>query len=141
MEISAQDMQIFQLKAEGRQDDEISQIVKLPPGTVKSRYTAIYKKLGAKNGAEAVKIAEQQGLLPKNSSQKPTFLLSLTARERDVGQEVANGLQNSQIARKLNISVSKVENAIHSLLSKTGCKNRIELAGAMAKIQQAQCWM
>ncbi|MER6950533.1 response regulator transcription factor [Nonomuraea sp. NPDC000554] len=53
---------------------------------------------------------------------------SLTAREREVLDLVAQGLSNRQIAERLNVGVSTIKTHVASVMTKTGCQNRIGLA-------------
>jgi DNA-binding CsgD family transcriptional regulator len=50
----------------------------------------------------------------------------LTPRERDVLARVAEGLQNKEIAQKLDISVATVRNHVHNLLDKLGVHSKLE---------------
>ena len=52
---------------------------------------------------------------------------SLSAREVEIIELVANGLTNHQIAGKLDISKRTVDNHISNILSKTDTDNRVEL--------------
>ncbi|MDQ6522281.1 AAA family ATPase [Nocardioides sp. LHD-245] len=54
--------------------------------------------------------------------------LGITAREHDVLELVAEGLQNKQIADRLYLSVRTVETHVGRLLQRTGCGERGELA-------------
>lgn len=54
--------------------------------------------------------------------------LKLTAREREVGTLVAQGLANKEIARALTMSVRTVEGHIYRVTSKLGVANRTELS-------------
>ncbi|MEU4807350.1 response regulator transcription factor [Actinosynnema sp. NPDC023587] len=53
---------------------------------------------------------------------------TLTARERDVVREVANGLTNQEIAARLHLSLSTVKTHLTSVQSKLGTRNRVEVA-------------
>ena len=50
----------------------------------------------------------------------------LTAREREVLQWVAAGLQNKQIASALDLSPATVRNHIHNILEKLGVHSKLE---------------
>ncbi|WP_436699314.1 ATP-binding protein [Nocardioides sp. BYT-33-1] len=54
--------------------------------------------------------------------------LGVTAREYDVLELVAEGLQNKQVADRLYLSVRTVETHVARLLQRTGCAERGELA-------------
>jgi DNA-binding NarL/FixJ family response regulator len=53
---------------------------------------------------------------------------TLTAREQDVLDLVAEGWSNTEIAERLHIGVTTVKTHITSLMTKTGSPNRVRLA-------------
>lgn len=53
--------------------------------------------------------------------------ISLSERELQVVELVADGLTNEKIAEKLEISKRTVDNHISNILSKTSTHNRVEL--------------
>ena len=53
---------------------------------------------------------------------------SLTAREREIAELIAEGLVNKDIARRLYITEKTVRNALTVIYSKLGVTNRLELA-------------
>lgn len=55
-------------------------------------------------------------------------LSSLTAREREILQLIAEGLSNKQIAEKLYISLSTVKNHVHNILEKLEVRSRADAA-------------
>lgn len=54
------------------------------------------------------------------------LLEPLTDREREILQEIAYGLRNDQIARKLVISEGTVKSHVHRILQKFGCEDRTQ---------------
>ncbi|WGX98573.1 response regulator transcription factor [Nocardioides sp. L-11A] len=56
----------------------------------------------------------------------------MTAREYDVLELVAEGLQNKHIAGRLHLSVRTVETHVARLLQRTGCGERGELAAYLS---------
>jgi DNA-binding CsgD family transcriptional regulator len=50
----------------------------------------------------------------------------LTAREREILQWVAAGLQNKEIAQKLDLSLATVRNHIHNILEKLAVHSKLE---------------
>jgi DNA-binding CsgD family transcriptional regulator len=55
----------------------------------------------------------------------------LTAREREVASQVARGLSNKEIARKLGISDGTVKLHVHRIFFKTKLKHRYQIIAAM----------
>lgn len=58
----------------------------------------------------------------------PTNMVRLSERERQIAYLVARGLKNRDIARELNISENTVKRHLQSIFSKTGARDRLELA-------------
>jgi len=52
----------------------------------------------------------------------------LTAREREIGELVAGGLTNKEVAARLFVSVRTVEATLSRLYAKLGVRSRTELA-------------
>lgn len=57
-------------------------------------------------------------------------LHNLTGREREVASNVALGLTNRQIARRLDISPATVKDHVHAILTKTGFESRSQVTAA-----------
>ncbi len=53
---------------------------------------------------------------------------SLTARELEVARDVADGLGNAQVARRLGLSEKTVRNVLSGVLPKVGARDRVHLA-------------
>ena len=53
--------------------------------------------------------------------------MTLSAREMEIIELVANGLTNQDIAQKLTISKRTVDNHVSNMFTKTGSKNRVAL--------------
>ncbi len=62
------------------------------------------------------------------SRHSPVPSRELTPREREVLGLVARGRNNTQIARELFISVNTVTRHMTNIFSKTGTRNRVEVA-------------
>lgn len=68
---------------------------------------------------------------------RPSGLQRLSEREQMVAGLVVRGLRNRQIAAELKISENTVKRHLQSIFSKTGARDRVELA-AMAAEQKAK---
>lgn len=66
-----------------------------------------------------------------NGHGKPSLSEALSRRESEVVQLVSTGLSNKEIADKLFISVRTVKAHLTSIFSKTGFRDRLELAVKM----------
>jgi DNA-binding CsgD family transcriptional regulator len=65
--------------------------------------------------------------LPVPQNEAPSVPAArLTAREHQVLQTMAAGLQNKEIARALGISPATVRNHVHSILEKLGVRSKLE---------------
>ena len=53
--------------------------------------------------------------------------MSLSAREMEIIELVADGLTNQEIAARLTISKRTVDNHVSNMFTKTGSKNRVAL--------------
>ncbi len=56
-----------------------------------------------------------------------TAHMTLSAREMEIIELVADGLTNQEIAEKLTISKRTVDNHVSNMFTKTGSKNRVAL--------------
>jgi DNA-binding NarL/FixJ family response regulator len=59
---------------------------------------------------------------------QPSSMLRLSERERQVSFMVARGMKNRDIASELTISENTVKRHLQSIFSKTGARDRLELA-------------
>jgi DNA-binding NarL/FixJ family response regulator len=74
-------------------------------------------------------LIDRYGASPRPRRQAAEALLrELTAREREVGAQVAEGHSNSEIARVLHVSEATVKAHVSRLLTKLGATNRVQLA-------------
>lgn len=63
--------------------------------------------------------------------EKRSLFSTLTKREQQVTNLIAEGLTNLQIAEKLDIKLTTLENYISIIYAKFGCKDRLELIGKL----------
>jgi len=54
--------------------------------------------------------------------------LGLTRRQQEIAPLLGDGLTNKEIASRLNLSEQTVKNHVHSMLRRTGAKDRLEVA-------------
>jgi two-component system response regulator DegU len=54
--------------------------------------------------------------------------LGLTRRQQEIAPLLADGLTNKEIASRLNLSEQTVKNHVHSMLRRTGAKDRLAVA-------------
>ena len=95
-------------------------------GAVRSAYRgeAVYRTSLAANALSRVAAT---GLKDSNAENKSPLLEVLTERERGILQEMAFGLRNDQIAKKLIISEGTVKSHVHRILQKFGCEDRTQV--------------
>jgi DNA-binding CsgD family transcriptional regulator/tetratricopeptide (TPR) repeat protein len=97
-------------------------------GTVAAACRALLRRAGA-----AVPRARRgDSVVPANLR-----VLGVTSREADVLALVAEGLTNRETAARLYLSPRTVEKHVASLLAKTGCRRRAQLAGYAARVWSA----
>jgi len=60
-------------------------------------------------------------------------IFTLTAREREIAELLADGLSNKLIARRLQVALPTVKNHVHSILEKWDCQSRGEAAARYSK--------
>ncbi len=72
----------------------------------------------------------QQVLTTMSAETKDTAhaLARLSIREREIAEHVARGMKNKNIAQSLNISENTVKRHLQSIFTKTGARDRLELA-------------
>lgn len=76
--------------------------------------------------------------MASDARRPPTSLGRLSERERQVSYLVARGMKNRDIATQLTISENTVKRHLQSIFSKTGSRDRLELAVlALTEINQA----
>lgn len=95
----------------------------LPPETIVSIIKKTERKKRYLTDIQATKIAE----LTIDPSENQTSLSSLTTREYQVFQEIAQGNSYSDIAKKLSLSKNTIGNHRMSILKKLKLKNNTDL--------------
>jgi len=73
-----------------------------------------------------------------NQPTAPSSMTRLSERERQISYMVARGMKNRDIASELSISENTVKRHLQSIFSKTGSRDRLELAVlALGEIEKA----
>ncbi|OCT11224.1 DNA-binding response regulator [Paenibacillus pectinilyticus] len=77
--------------------------------------------------ADVLSRVAASGLTAADSNQESLLAEPLTAREKDILQEMAYGLRNDQIAQKLMISEGTVKTHVHHILQKFEVEDRTQV--------------
>jgi DNA-binding NarL/FixJ family response regulator len=72
------------------------------------------------------RLIEEFAKRPEPSARKPKELATLTEREVEVLREVASGLTNSEIAKKLHVSETTIKTHVAHLLDKLDLRDRVQ---------------
>jgi DNA-binding NarL/FixJ family response regulator len=88
------------------------------------RGEAVYKTGLAANALSRVAAS---GFTTPGQVNKSLLLEQLTEREQEILQEMAYGLRNDQIAKKLIITEGTVKSHVHRILQKFGCEDRTQV--------------
>ena len=75
----------------------------------------------------------QSGATKRSSSPAPPQGPSVTRRELEILQLVAEGLSNKEIGKKLSITEGTVKNHVHNALEKLHMENRIQAAAYIVR--------
>lgn len=93
------------------------------------RGEAVYKTGLAAHALSRVVATSGLSIL-SGAGDKQLLLEPLTEREQEILQEMAYGLRNDQIARKLIITEGTVKSHVHRILQKFGCEDRTQVVVA-----------
>lgn len=63
-----------------------------------------------------------------NHKSEPSFMSTLTEKEKDIALMISNGLSNKEISQREKIALSTVKGHIHHIFEKAGVTDRISLA-------------
>lgn len=80
--------------------------------------------------AFAVRLLTNSGQTQRNADIVPSPIEQLTQRERQILKEVAIGLTNKEVARRLGLSEKTVKHYMTNILQKLGARNRVEAVAA-----------
>ena len=123
---SAEVCRILALKRDGKTDQEIALMLYYTLDVVRKYLYALREPLGAKNNAEMIQIALDQGWIVDSILAKP-FKRALTAREEDIILGVEQGLTNAKIAKKLYLTENTVKTHLKRIFDVTHSTTRTQL--------------
>ena len=83
--------------------------------------------------AQLDQVRDQLGLAPTDDRSAVTGVAALTRREREVALLVADGLTNTELARRLYISPRTVAVHVSNILHKLGVSSRTEVSTAISQ--------
>lgn len=121
--MTARQRQVVSLVAEGHSNAVIAQALFLSPRTVQSHVAEILRISGTRTRAQAV-----ARLSPRGGDD----VTHLSARQREIGELIAAGLRNREIAERLGLSEKTVEHHVSALLAKLGVAARSGVAALMS---------
>lgn len=100
------------------------------PGSTPNLFSLIHLIQPLDESTAIVKTASRLGAPrlegPLLGAEAASPLPPLTTREKEILRWVASGLQNKEIAEKLDISLATVRNHIHHILEKLGVHSKLE---------------
>jgi DNA-binding NarL/FixJ family response regulator len=76
-------------------------------------------------------LAECTSLLARLRSAQTVIVATLTPREREVAELVAQGLSNREIAGRLVLSERTIESHVANIFAKLQCTSRTQIAALM----------
>ena len=123
---SAEVCRILALKRDGKTDQEIALMLYYTLDVVRKYLYALREPLGAKNNAEMIQVALDQGWIVDPILAKP-FKRALTAREEDIILGVEQGLTNAKIAKKLYLTENTVKTHLKRIFDVTHSTTRTQL--------------
>lgn len=121
--LSPRQLTILQMVANGNQDKEIGDNLKISVQTVRNHLATARRKMGARDRAHAAALAVKYGLVTLEPSQRHIEIL----------QMVANGLQDKQIGAHLGISCQTAKNHIIEARRKVDGRDRAHMVALAIK--------
>ena len=123
--ISDDDGDIFEAIKSGAQGYLLKN---LKPEDLFEMLRGVYRGGASISGLTAAKILDEFARLAQETSPVPSSGESLTPREREVLQLVAQGATNKEIASQLFIAENTVKNHLRNILAKLHLGNRVQAA-------------
>lgn len=110
---------MLRLAAEGLSNKEIALVFGLSEATIKVHFRRAFKEIGIRSRTE---------LVPLLSIKAAAANVTLSESDETVARAVAVGKRNQQIAEETGIDVALVKAALRRICTRTGTRNRTELA-------------
>ena len=85
------------------------------------------KVTGTGSGADAGRCASEDSVEAARAAEAAQQVAGLTQREREILALIALGLTNQEICDREWLSMPTVKTHVSHLLSKTGCRDRVQL--------------
>lgn len=129
--LTERELAVISLMTSGHTNEDIAALLGISPHTVDNHRRRVYSKLGVGNQSAAVATAVSLGMVSwpwtTNAPGSHRFgVVSLTTREEQILQHMAQGHTTRQIARALGVAVKTVENTQARLYRKLGTHSRSE---------------
>jgi DNA-binding NarL/FixJ family response regulator len=101
---------------------------KIEPQTLFSTLRKVVEGEAPMSGVMATKLLAEFSRQTRRASQSPTAVATLTEREREVLNHIADGKTNKDIASALSIAENTVKNHLKNILEKLHLENRVQAA-------------
>lgn len=106
--LTARELEVVALVAEGRSNKEIGRTAGISVKTVEAHLASIFSKLGASNRREVMNWARDRGMEDETPE--------LSDRQRQILAYIARGLRNVEIATRLGTTTAQVEAEVRGIL-------------------------
>jgi DNA-binding NarL/FixJ family response regulator len=127
-QLTPREREIIELLLLGCDITEISKILTIAPRTVKAHFSRIYLRFGIMGGIKRVKLATLLLSERMMRADRVNPSIEATARDRQLIELVAQGLNNRQMAVALGTSEYTIKNDLKCIYDRLGVWNRLELA-------------
>lgn len=121
--LTAREVQVLRLIADGRSTAEIARDLHLSENTVKSHVSRMVQRVGVPDRAALVDVGIRARIIPMG--QVPA--VSLDPAERRLRDLIAEGLTYREIGVRLRLSVPAVKYRAGVLMSRVGAKDHVHL--------------
>lgn len=135
LKLSRRELEVLRLKACGYTYDEIASALSITHGTAAGYLRKAREKLGAYDSDQAVQLARRSGLIPATCQKiTRTRPLSLTPRQLEVLCLAATGCTQKEMAARLEVHRSAIEQRARVVRAKLGVGSLREAVGAARRV-------